>query len=150
MINVEQSVVIDRPVEDVFSFVADQTNAPRWQHGLLEVQRITELPIGLGTRHTAVRTFLGRRMALTNEYVEFEPNTRVTFTGESGSVRFETSYLAEPLPDGTKLTCRMEMEPRGLFRVATPLIARALERDFVENFGTLKALLEQATSTPPD
>ena len=31
--------VIDRTIEEVFAFVADQMKAPRWQKGLLEVRR---------------------------------------------------------------------------------------------------------------
>lgn len=81
MIEVEDSIVIARPIGEVFTFVADQTNAPRWQDGLLEVRRITDGPPGVGTRHVAVRRFMGRKLELTNEYVHYEPNTKITFTG---------------------------------------------------------------------
>ena len=141
MIHVEDSVVIQRRVEDVFAFIADQTNAPRWQFDLLEVKRITDAPIGVGTRHTAVRKFMGRRLELTNEYIRFVPNHEVTFTGEGGP-RFETSYFTEPTANGTLLTCRMQMEPGGLLNLAEPLIATGLRRDFATNFRDLKALLE--------
>lgn len=50
MITVEKSIVIGRSAEDVFAYVSDQTNAPRWQRGVLEVRRVTEGPIGVGTR----------------------------------------------------------------------------------------------------
>lgn len=141
MINVEDSIVINRPIGEVFAFVADQTNAPRWQHDLLEVRRTTDGPVGVGTKHTAVRKFLGRRLELTNEYVHFEPNKRVTFTGD-GASRFEVSYLTEAITEGTKLTCRMQMEQGGLFGLAEPLIAGSLKRDFAANFRDLKTLLE--------
>jgi len=36
MITVEKSIIIGRPIEGVFAFVADQRNAPQWQKGLLE------------------------------------------------------------------------------------------------------------------
>jgi len=44
MIDLELTVEISRPVAAVFAFVADQTNAPRWQDGLAEVRRLTEAP----------------------------------------------------------------------------------------------------------
>jgi uncharacterized protein YndB with AHSA1/START domain len=142
MFNVDESIVINRPVEEVFAFVADQTNGPRWQDGLLEVRRITNGPVGVGTKHTAARKFLGRKMELTNEYIKYEPNRRVTFKGESGSMRFETSYLTESTTNGTKLTCQMQVEQGGLFGLAEPMIAKSFKRDFEANFRTLKALLE--------
>jgi hypothetical protein len=142
MIHVEDSIIINRPVEEVFAFVADQTNGPRWQDGLLEVRRITSGPIGVGTKHTAARKFLGRKMELTNEYIKYEPNKQVTFKGESGSMRFEASYLTEPTTNGTKVISQMWMEQGGLFSLAEPMIAKNLKRDFEANFHALKALLE--------
>jgi len=55
MIDIETAVEIDRPVEEVFAFVADQTNAPQWQADLHGVRRLTDGPIGVGTEHEFVR-----------------------------------------------------------------------------------------------
>lgn len=149
MIEVESRVVIERPVDEVFAFVADQTNAPRWQQGLVEVRRTTEGPIGVGTRHTAVRQFLGRKMELTNEYVGFEPNERVTFEADSGSMRLEASYLTEAVPRGTQLTCRMLIEPRGPMRLLQPLVARGMRKESAADDRTLKELLESEPGASP-
>lgn len=141
MIHVEDSIIIERPLAEVFAFIADQTNAPRWQPDIIEVRRITGDAIGIGTKHTAVRKFMGRRMELTNEYIGFVPNYEVTFSGD-GSVRFQTSYFTESVDGGTKVMCRMQMEPGGLLGLAEPLIAAGLKRDFATNFRDLKTLLE--------
>lgn len=142
MIKVEESIVIRRPIEEVFAFLADQTNAPNWQSGLLEVRRTTDGPVGIGTKHTAVRKFMGRRMEATNEYVVYEPNKEVTFTGTANSADFKHSYLTEVAPGGTKVISRMEMETKGLFGLAEPLITSSLRREFVSNLGELKDMLE--------
>src|SRR5688572_16448794 len=126
MIRVEDSIVIQRPIEEVFAFLADQTNAPHWQSGLLEVRRTTDGPLGIGTKHTAVRKFMGRRLEATNEYVVYEPNKEVTFKGTAGSAEFQHSYLTEHTAEGTKLISRMEMQPKGLFGLAEPLIVSSL------------------------
>jgi uncharacterized protein YndB with AHSA1/START domain len=39
---VERSMLINRPVEDVFQFVADFENYPKWNHSMLECKRTTE------------------------------------------------------------------------------------------------------------
>jgi uncharacterized protein YndB with AHSA1/START domain len=142
MIKLEESITIRRPVEEVFAFVADQTNGPSWQSGLLEVRRITDEPIGLGTKHTAVRKFMGRRLEATNEYVVYEPNKEVTFKGAAGSAEFQHSYLTESTPEGTKLISRMKMESKGLFGLAEPLITRSLKREFALGLSELKDILE--------
>ena len=71
--------------------------------------------MGVGTTHTFVRNFIGRRMEATNEYVAYDPDKRITFKTTSGPVRLEASYLFESTAGGTKLTSRIEMEAAGLF-----------------------------------
>jgi uncharacterized protein YndB with AHSA1/START domain len=82
MITIEKSVVIDRNAEDVFCYVGDQTNAPLWQRGLVDVRRTTADPIAVGTKHSVVRTLMGRTLELSNGYTRDEPDRLVEFTSE--------------------------------------------------------------------
>ena len=84
MIRVEKSIVIDRSIDDVFAYVADQPNAVHWQSGIVEIRRLSDGPPGVGTRHAFVRTLMGRQMAGENEYVDYEPGRRVAFRTTSG------------------------------------------------------------------
>jgi uncharacterized protein YndB with AHSA1/START domain len=150
MISVEKSIVIDRPAKDVFAYVTDQTNAPRWQRGLVEVRRTTDGPIGVGTRHTFVRTLMGRRMDGSNEYTRYEPNNLVAFKATSGGWPLQASYAVEPARrDRARLTSRIEMRPSGLLRLAEPLMAAGLRRDMEANLGALKSLLEVGRPSAP-
>src|SRR4029453_1091140 len=142
MIVGEKSIVIGRSVEDVFAYVSDQTNGPRWQVGLLEVRRTTDSPLGVGTRHTFVRRFLGRRMEGSHEYTRWGQKRLVPSEATSGGVAIEASYPAEPVgPDETRLTTRLEMRAPGLLRLAEPLMSTTLRRDVPANVATLKRLL---------
>lgn len=150
MPTIEATIFIARPVEDVFAFVADQHNAPRWQKGLLEVRRTTEGPVGVGTRHDFVRKVMGRMMVASNEYIAYEVNEQVAFKAISGPMQFEARYLTEPSQGQTRLTCRMELEKgKGLFGLMLPLIARSIRKDMRNSFITLKDLLEKSTAASP-
>ncbi|MEV4267127.1 SRPBCC family protein [Kribbella sp. NPDC049584] len=143
MINIEESTIINRPAPDVFAFVGDQTNAPRWQRGLASVRRLGVGPIEVGTKHEFVRTMMGRRMSGENEYTHFEPDRYVAFTATSGGWPLEASYEVEPAGEhATRLVSRIALQPSGAFRVLQPLFAAAMRRDVRANLGTLKALLE--------
>ena len=137
----QQTIVIDRPVGEVFDFVTDQRNTPQWQAGLVEVQRLTDGPPGIGTRHAAVRNFLGRRMEVTNEYIAYEPGKLVTFKSVSGPP-LEASYFFEPAGTGTRLTSRVQLHGSGLFGLIEPVVAASLRREMKAAFPALKALLE--------
>ncbi len=60
MITIEQSVVINRPIEEVFEFVADQSKLPLWQSGVLESGVTSEGPMGVGTTYRYTFQLLGR------------------------------------------------------------------------------------------
>ena len=66
MIQVEKSVMINKPVADVFEFVANSDNTTRWQGGVEGI-----LPEGppnvVGSRYTEVRKFMGQEMKSTME-----------------------------------------------------------------------------------
>lgn len=142
MIQAQASIVIQRPVEDVFAFVADQHNAPQWQPTLLAVYRLTEGPISVGTRHSVVRAFMDQQLEITNEYVRFEPNQEITFTGGDDHMRFETSYLFERSEGGTKITNHSHMAQPPIPGGDDQQVIRQLEADFMAALHALKTLLE--------
>jgi uncharacterized protein YndB with AHSA1/START domain len=144
VIDLTTTLELDRPPEEVFAFVADHRNAPRWQGGLHEVRRLTDGPLGVGTEHEFVRLFAGRRVASRNRFVEFEPGRFVRFEfGEGGWIHGTASYRALPGDDGgCRLESRMAFHVRGPGRLVEPLLARVLARDVRRDDARLKALLE--------
>ncbi len=148
MIRVEKTIAVRRPSDEVFAFVADQTNAAQWQSGIVEVRRLTDGPPGVGTRHTFTRTLMGRQMTGENEYVVFEPGKRVAFRTTSGPGLL-ASYAVTAVPEGTHLTATIELDVSRIMSVAEPLVARVLGRDVVANLARLKSILESRPTTAP-
>src|SRR5438876_338921 len=50
---VQQSIIIDRPVEKVFAYLTEYRNAPRWQPAILETRVTPERPAQAGMRRLA-------------------------------------------------------------------------------------------------
>ncbi|MDQ3576550.1 MAG: SRPBCC family protein [Actinomycetota bacterium] len=134
---------IGRPAGEVFDFVADQTNAPRWQDGLHEVRRITPGPVGVGTEHVFARRFAGMNIESRNRFTAYEPGRFVSFEIPSGKITGEASYLVEPSGASTsQLISEVHFRVSGLAGLATPVLARVFERDSRKNLATVKDLLE--------
>jgi hypothetical protein len=89
-----------------------------------------------------VRKFLGRKFESTLEVTEYEPPRRFAFKVVSGPVPFRVEHTFEPADGGTKLSVAGEGEPGGFFKLAEPLVIRAVERQTKSDFETLKDLLE--------
>jgi hypothetical protein len=49
MVLIEGAIVINRPVEEVFDFVADERNEPRYDLRMRRAEQISDGPIGVGT-----------------------------------------------------------------------------------------------------
>jgi uncharacterized protein YndB with AHSA1/START domain len=142
MIKKEKSIIIDRPIEEVFAFVGDLETGIQWQSALLEVRRTTQGPLGVGTQFTSVRKFMGQKVEATVEYVAYEPNKQITFRSISGPSPFEQSFLFESAAEGTRLTSILELQTGGLMGLADPLVSAGVKREMDASFGDLKDLLE--------
>ena len=50
MIKLEISIIVSRPIEEVFAYVSDFRNAAQWQAGVVEVRQTPEGPVRKGTQ----------------------------------------------------------------------------------------------------
>lgn len=147
MIFQESRLPIARPPGEVFDFVSDMTNAPRWQKGLHQVRRLTPGPLRVGTEHDFVRRFAGREVASRNRFVALDPGRFVAFEFPEGWITGRGSYHVEPDGHGgSLLTSRVELNVTGALRLMEPILARVLRRDVRRDDHALRTVLEAAPS----
>ncbi len=142
---VEESVEINRPVEEVFSYASNIVNFPEWSRPAIDVHKDAPGPLREGDRFTVVTKFLGRRYEQPFELITSnEPNRRYTHRAAGGPIpNQEWTYTYEEVSSGgTRLTRAVEGEPGGFFRLADPLIERVLKRQVKHDLQTLKDLME--------
>jgi uncharacterized protein YndB with AHSA1/START domain len=136
----DASVVIDRSPEEVFAYATDPTHTSEWQSSALETT--VEGPLQAGASGKEVRKFLGRRIESTMRIEAFEPPRRFALQVTSGPVPFHVEQTIEPEGAGSRVSVTMEGEPGGFFKLADPLVERAVRRELEGNLATLKDILE--------
>jgi uncharacterized protein YndB with AHSA1/START domain len=140
---IEESVGINRPLEEVFDYVANYENLPEWSGIVLEVQKGTEGQLQEGGRFTVVAKFLGRRFGTPFEVSAHQPPRCHSDRSMGGAFEQEYTYtFEETAGGGTRFTQVAEGEPGGFFRLAGPLLEMAGRRQFRADLQTLKDLLE--------
>ena len=137
----ENTVRIDRPVEDVFAFLADFENIPRWNYAIVETRQTSDGPVGVGATYLQVRS-MPSRSEETFEVTEFEPIRRLAIRGGFGPLEGTMTYELEPEDGRTRLTNSAQLEGRGLAKLAAPLASGRIAEAVSENLTTLKRLLE--------
>ena len=142
MISVEHSVVINRPLHEVFAFIANVENNHQWQQGVLETRITSQVPAGVGSTGIEVRQLMGRRMELNFEVTEYEENAKFSFKITSGPMPIAGTETFKSIEGGTRVTLTFQGETGGMFSLAEPIMA-GMVRNLVEaDCRNLKALLE--------
>jgi hypothetical protein len=138
----ENAIDIARSPVDVFDFCSDLCNEMEWSPGYMKsVERLTTGPIGVGTRYRAEWRQGGPN---TVEYARFERPTSWEAVSESKSLSMVFQGRVEPTPTGSRLVIRMELRPRGLARLAAPVLNRVMQRQEIHNLAAIKSTLEVA------
>jgi hypothetical protein len=141
MINVESSVVINKTLAEVFAFVTDNANSTKWQGGVEAV--IPEGPPNvIGSKYKEVRKFMGQDMISTMEVTAFKPNEAWAAKVITGPVPYEVTVTFEVSGGGTKMTTRVDGEPKGFFKMAEGMLKGQLQTSLNEDGQRLKKLLE--------
>lgn len=143
MLKHSASIVIDRPVDHVFAFLADLENTPKWQSGVTDSKVISSGPIRVGTQFTEIIKIVGRSVETLCEVIEFEPGKKVGFRSDSSpAIQFEGRYSFEPIQIGTQVTFTGWTRLGGLWRLLEPLFGGEVKKELEGEMKRIKSLLE--------
>jgi uncharacterized protein YndB with AHSA1/START domain len=140
----EATVVIDRPVEDVFAFLADGENDPKFSPRVLEIAKTTEGPPGVGTVYASTVKDAGVKTKREFKLTEFEPPTRIRWTEVSKNLVMAPEGGYDLAPDGsrTRVTIYNVLEGHGLGKLIAPMALRSARKG-ADDFGkAIKAAVE--------
>lgn len=134
MTTTTSSITIAAPVEDVFDTVAHIDRFSEAVPSIREVEFLSEVRRGVGTRFREIREMNGREGSTVLEVIEYEQNERVRIVSDAGGATWDTVFTTMPTTNGTELAMVMEAKPHTLLaRISTPMIkgmvAKAIQSD---------------------
>jgi hypothetical protein len=142
MAKVSGEILINRPVQQVFDFVADQRNEPIYNPQMLRSEKITDGPIGIGTRFRATARS-GRRVAeMLIEVTECDRPRRFGSRTTMPSVDISGGLTFAPVDGTTRMSWFWRVRPSGPLRLLGPLVARLGRRQEERIWTGLKNHLE--------
>lgn len=149
-VDVETTIVIDRPRAEVAAYAANPDHVPTWYVNIKSVEWQTQPPVVVGSRIAFVAHFLGRRLAYTYEVVDYVPGERLIMRTSEGPFPMETSYTWRTTAAGqTYMTLRNRGTPSGFSRLVAPFMARAMRRANEKDLALLKQTLEAPGRSAP-
>src|SRR5215208_5800972 len=132
MINLSMSMVIYRPVRQVFDYMSTPENDFQWQYGTLASARISEGASTRGTSFRSIGHLLDRRVQSTFEVTEYVPNRKYGFKSLSGPLRSNTSYTFERDKDSTQIDISTQVTMINFFQVNKGVLEKKMKKQLKE------------------
>jgi uncharacterized protein YndB with AHSA1/START domain len=140
---IEGEVVIERPVDEVFDTVADEGNEPRYNPDMLRTEKVTDGPIGEGTRFRSLHRGIRRPVGLSTEITTYERPTRLAIASTMDWADVQGTLTFDRVLAGTRMRWSWDVRPKGAYRLLTPLLPRLTRREEDAVWAGLKRLLEE-------
>jgi len=141
---IENSVEIDRSIEEVFDYLVDPRNEHDWnQHA--DIKQITDGPIKVGTEFQA--TWTGTK-AIKMRCTGFNRPHGWSYQTHSRLETVDLQFSLRHHGRGTKLTSRFEVHPNVVLRPILPAVMRLMRRIEGQNLQLIKSAVEAHTASP--
>jgi len=145
MIRSEETIEIGRPPADVFRFLDDESNTPKWNPRAVEVKRTSPGEKSVGTRLHYVYRDPGRQGEMDGEVTGYEKDRKLAMKFSDRMMDVSVVFELSPAPSGTRVHHFVEIEMKSLIgRLMTPIIRSATRKQVRTEVENLKGLVEKA------
>src|SRR5215472_4787447 len=132
--------VIDKPVEQVFETVVNVANFPKWNPTTPSARKLSQGEIGEGTRFELEIRGFGKVL---QELREFEKNKRVRLVPSMKFISGGHRFVFTAQGATTRIDHELEMTPKGIFKILTPLIGMMGKKNLGDLANSLQRYLER-------
>jgi polyketide cyclase/dehydrase/lipid transport protein len=148
MAQIEGEILIGRPVEAVFDFVAGQRNEPQYNPRMVRAAKITDGPVGKGTVFQSAARSIGRTAGMRIELTGYDRPARLASRTIMRQAGMAGTLTFEPAPSGTRMRWSWQVRPKGAVRLLAPLITWMGRRQEQAIWASMKRLLENTAARP--
>ncbi len=138
--DLESSIWVARPPEEIWDYLADVSNEPQWRDIMIEARWVSDPPYGVGSTGLNVVKGIGDWPWKVTEWDEHRSVRWVVTSG-----RFEGShagYRLAPEDDGSRVTAYAQFKPSALVRILMLINKRRARRQLAADVAKLKAIME--------
>src|SRR3954467_13696247 len=121
------TAVVNRPIDDVFAFLANGENDKKFSPRVQEIRKTTDGPPGVGTAYASTVKDAGMTTQREFEITEFVAPTRIRWAERSKNLvpaPVGGYDLAPEGAGGTRVTIFNELEGHGAGKLIAPLAVR--------------------------
>ena len=122
MAKVKFSRRIECPRHEVFQLFSELDELPNRISGIKGVEKLTEGPVGIGTRFRETREMFGKQATEEMIFTDFQADETYTVECDSHGTHYRSVYQFEPVGDTTDVNIIFEVKPLSLkAKILAPL-----------------------------
>ena len=144
MINIDLGTLVDKPIKDVFAFIGNPNNMPKWNTTVMDVEQITPGDVGVGTKFKSTGEMMGRRIEGEMQVTAYEPDTKFGVQMNAGPMLVNMMVSFKTVGTGTKISLNAQGNPAGFFKLAEPVMQGRVKSIMEENLANIKMQLEKS------
>ena len=144
MIAFQTDVRIARPIDEVFAYVSDPRNFPRWNSAVQVVRETSAAGHGLASTYLMERKLPGGRAVNELKIVASESPREFGIRATAGPTPFLYRYRFTAENGETVMKLDAQVELPGAAALLPQLARRAVRKGVDDNLATLKHVLEAA------
>ena len=146
------SKVFPAPPAEVFALFTDLDRLPARVKDITKIERLTDGPVGAGTKYNESRIVFKKEATVTFEVTAYEPPARFETVAHSCGAEYRTDHRFAPDGTGTRvdltLTTRAESWFAWLFTPLAYLMMPMLKKSLVGDLNGMEAALAGKAPTP--
>jgi len=142
MLTAEASETVSRAPSEVFAFLGDVRNEPKWHTDVLEATLVSGSPSVVGAVYE-IKTkptmgISGGKVTLS----EYSPASKIVYKVDMGRFQPTTTFTVSPEGSGARVGRKVEMEPSGMMRLMAPMMGGMFRKRNLMFVANLKRALE--------
>ena len=139
---IEINTFINRPPADVFSYISNFENNPKWQGGMVDAWFTTDPPLRIGSTYSQIAVFLGRSIESTFKVTDYQAGRLVKASSEVSTFPITFTRIVAAENGGSRVTAIVEGDASGIFKLAEPLLVNKVKKSIHKDYANLKKILE--------
>ncbi len=142
MIQFDFTVMIDRPIQEVFAYLTRFEHLPEWQKMITKVTPIDNQPPEAGMEFKVETLVLGRNLEGVVKVTRFDPPNGFSYTTIAGPSDIKADISIKPAGTGSSVGIQVQAQPAGIFKLAENVFKQKMTEQMQQNLQNLKTILE--------
>jgi uncharacterized protein YndB with AHSA1/START domain len=144
MRRVQRTAQIAATPAEVYAFLAEPANLPRWQAGMVSAERTSPPPTVVGSTARVVLELMGQQVTAEITVREAEPERRLALAASMSGMGVVATLDLAPNDGGTEITLASEVRAQNVFMAPLErMVTDAAERDLDPSLARLEAALAE-------